>query len=100
MSVAELLRARHVGVRDLKDRLSAHLRTGKPIVATDRGTPTHILIPYRDVIELVEMLEEAADPALVAQVREGRASHARGAGVPVGRAWKRLGLTGVRSPRT
>lgn len=93
MAVAQLLRAKHVGIRDLKNRLSEHLGTGKPIVATDRGDPKYYLIPYDDMVELVEILEEASDPGFVAKVEEARAAWRRGGGVPVSRLWRKLGLT-------
>jgi prevent-host-death family protein len=90
MGVAELLRARHVGVRDLKNKLSEYLGSGKPIVATDRGNPKYFLVPYEEMVELVEMLEEANDPKLVAQVQESRAAYRRGEWIPVSRLWSRL----------
>ncbi len=94
MGVAGLLRAQHVGIRDLKNRLSEFLAGGKPLVATDRGRPKYFLIPYEEMAELAETLEELSDPRMVAQVQEARDAYRRGEGVPVSRLWKRLGLAG------
>lgn len=90
MAIAELMRAEHVGIRNLKNRLSAYLGTGKPLVATDRGTPKYYLIPYAELVELVEMLEEAGDPALVARVRDARQAYRRGGWIPASRLLDKL----------
>jgi prevent-host-death family protein len=93
MGIAQLLRARHVGIRELKNGLSGFISRGEPIVATDRGEPKSFLVPYEEMVELAEMIEEASDSVLVAQVREARAAYRRGEGIPVSRLWKKLGLT-------
>ena len=90
MGVAQLLRARHVGIRELKNGLSGYISRGEPIVATDRGEPRSILVPYEEMVELVEMIEEASDSGLVAQVREARAAYRRGEWIPASRLFNRL----------
>jgi prevent-host-death family protein len=62
-----------VGVRELKARLSAHLRraqAGERLIVTDRGKPVAALGPIED---------EAVPPAWLVQLaREGRARLGRG----------------------
>ena len=94
MGVASLLRAKHVGVKELKNRLSELLRKGEPLVATDRGKPTHFVVPYDEMVEIVELLEELSDPAIGKRIQEGRRAYQKGQWVPVSRLWKKLGLSG------
>ena len=81
--MAELMKAKHVGVRDLKTHLSALLDKNKPLVVTERGKPRHFVIPYEEMIEIVDILEEASDPKLVAEVERARNSHKKGQEVPL-----------------
>jgi prevent-host-death family protein len=90
MGVAALLKARHVGVRELKEHLSGLLKDGHPIVATDRGTPTHFVVPYDEMIEIVEMLEELSDPALVRRVQETRVAQEKGGWIPASRLLSKM----------
>jgi len=90
MAVAGLLKARHVGIRELKDHLSELLKEGKPLVATEHGTPKYFLVPYEEMTELVEMVEELSDAHLVAQVQEARVEYRTGKWKPVSGIWKRL----------
>src|SRR5688572_10819071 len=91
MSVATLLRARHVGIRELKDHLSEWLGKQAPLVATDRGQPTHFVVPYDEMIEIVEILEELSDSGLVERVQAARAGYQKGGWVPL--------VAAERSPR-
>lgn len=91
MAVASLLKARHVGIKELKNRLSELLRTRQPLVATDRGEPTYFFVPYDEMVEVVEILEELSDPETVKRVQEGRTAYQKGGWIPVARLWKKLG---------
>ncbi len=92
MTIAQILRAQHVGVKELKNHLSMLFKTHKPIVATDRGQPTYLLIPYDEMVELLEMLEEAKDEEFVRMVQSGRKAYAKGKWRPAGKLWKKLGV--------
>lgn len=94
MAVATLLRAGHIGVKELKTHLSQVLKVERPWVVTDRGQPTRFLLPYDDVVELVEMLEELSDRATLRRVAAGRRAVIRKTrGVPVATLWRNLGVT-------
>ena len=79
-----LLRAPHIGVRDLKTHLSERLKSRKPLVVTDHGEPKQVLMPYDDIVELAEILEELNDPKLLKLVAEGRKAIREGfEGIPI-----------------
>ena len=91
MSIAyDLLKANHVGIRDLKEHLSTELLKSL-LVITDRGTPISVNLPYSDVLELVDILDELADLETIQTVSEGRKAIKAGAkGVPVSNLFKRI----------
>ena len=93
MTVASLLKAKHVGIKELKNHLSAMLKTHRPMVATDRGEPTYFFIPYNEMIEIVEILEELSDPDMVRQIQKARLAYKKNGWVPASRLWKKLGMT-------
>ena len=86
-----LLNAKHVGIRELREHLSKQLKGDKPLVVTEHGTPTKVIFSYRDVLELMEVLDELQDRGALEHVREGREALRRGAkGVPVSRLFKQI----------
>ena len=79
-----ILKAPHVGVRELKEKLSAFLKGDKPLVVTDHGAPTNVILPYDDVLELLDILDELNDSETRDIVREGRSAIRSGSeGIPV-----------------
>jgi hypothetical protein len=86
-----LLNARYIGVRELREHLSNRIKGNKVIVVTDHGTPTKVILSYRDVVELIEVMDELRDQAAVQSVQEGRkAIRAGSEGVPVNRLFKKI----------
>ena len=68
-----LLNARHIGVRELKAHLSSRLKGRKPIIVTEHGEPTKVIVSYRDMLEIVDILDELQDKqSLLAQLRQFR----------------------------
>ena len=92
MTVATaLLKARYIGVRELREHLSNRLKGNKVIVVTDHGTPTKVILSYQDVVELIEVMDELRDQAAVQSVIEGRkAVRAGGEGIPVNRLFTQI----------
>jgi hypothetical protein len=79
----DLLRADHIGVRDLKKHLSTKL-LDKLLVITDRGNPVSVNLPYPDVLELLDIIDELSDLETLKTVYEGREAITAGEeGVPV-----------------
>ncbi len=91
MSIAaDLLKAHRIGVRDLKEHLSTKF-LNDILVITDRGKPISVNLPYSDVLELVDMLDELADLETIATVNEGREAIKAGAkGIPVSNLFSRI----------
>ena len=88
---AALLRADHVGIRELREHLSDQLKRKQPLIVTERGVPKKVILSYQDVLDLIEALHELQDQELVALVREGRAAVRRGAkGIPVKRLFQKI----------
>ena len=86
-----LLNARYVGVRELREHLSNRIKGNKVIVVTDHGTPTKVILSYRDVVELIEVMDELRDQAAVQSVQEGRKAIRSGSeGVPVNRLFRQI----------
>lgn len=85
MTVATaLLNAKHIGVRELREHLSNRLKGNKPIIVTDRGVPTKVILSYEDMLELVDILDELQDRSALQTVEEGRRAIKGGAkGIPV-----------------
>jgi prevent-host-death family protein len=90
MSIAiNLLKAPHVGVRDLKENLSKFLRGKSPLVITDHGQPVDVILPYSDMMNLVEIVDEITDPQTTKTVLEGKKAIQSGAkGVAVSGLFK------------
>ena len=57
----DLLKAPHVGIRDLKEHLSEFLRKEKPVVVTDHGEPINVIVSYEEMIELLDIIDEMED---------------------------------------
>ena len=91
MTFSQMLRAPHIGVKELKNNLSMLFKTHKPIIATDRGQPAYVLVPYADMVEMMELMEEAKDAGLVAEIKAARKAYAKGGWAPVADMWKKLG---------
>ena len=92
MSIAiSLLKAPHVGIRDLKENLSKFLKKNSPLVITERGEPVDVILPYSEMMDLVDIFEEATDPETLATVLEGKKAVKAGSkGVPVPNLFKAI----------
>lgn len=91
MSIAaELLKAPHLGIRDIKERLSRRLLKDVLII-TDRGIPVSVNLPYADMLEWVDIIDELTDLETINRVREGRkAVHEGAQGIPVVQLFKKI----------
>ena len=91
MSIAtDLLKANHVGIRDIKEHLSTRLLKNI-LVITDRGTPVSVNLPYPDVLELVDIIDEVTDLETMTMVSEARRAVREGSkGMPVANLFNRI----------
>jgi prevent-host-death family protein len=92
MTIFQMLSAQHIGVRELKNKLPEVLHSHKAVIATQHGKPAYFLLPYEDMLEIVEMLEEIKDKELLRLIESGRRSYAKSGWKPVSNLWKKLGI--------
>jgi PHD/YefM family antitoxin component YafN of YafNO toxin-antitoxin module len=86
-----LLRAPHVGIRRLKENLSWFLQKKTPFIVTNRGVPVDVLLPYSDMVEMIELIDEATDSETLRAVQEGRDAVRGGAkGIPVSKVFNKI----------
>ncbi len=68
----DLLKSDYIGIREFRDHLcKIFKKEGKPVVITDRGHPVKVLLPYDDMVELLEFLDEVSDPDTIKNMQEG-----------------------------
>ncbi len=67
----DLLKADRIGIRDFKEHLSAKLLNNLLLI-TDRGNPVSVNLPYRDMLELVDILDEFTDMETLKVIAEGK----------------------------
>ena len=74
-----LLRAKSIGVRNFRDGASRFIRKHEFLIITERGAPASVLLPYNDILEIVDILEELENKKILKTIAEGRRSIHRGA---------------------
>ncbi|MEW6042017.1 MAG: hypothetical protein AB1633_10895 [Elusimicrobiota bacterium] len=92
MTVSSVMKAKHIGVKYFRTHLSKLMKKRQPYIITDRGQPREAVIPYIELVELLEDLEELSNPELISQIRDGRKAYQKGGWIPVSRLWMKLGI--------
>ena len=93
MSSSALFRkAKPVNVREAQAQLSKLIRSKSPSMVLSHGKPVSFLVPYEDMLDLVETLDELKDKAMLREMARARADYAQGKAVPVERLFKKMGL--------
>jgi PHD/YefM family antitoxin component YafN of YafNO toxin-antitoxin module len=93
MTAASLLRrARPVNVREAQARLSRLIKSKSPSMVLSHGKPMSFLVPYEDMLDLLDTLEELKDSTLLQEIARARAEYASGKVIPVERLFRKLGL--------
>lgn len=91
--MANMVRAGHIGVKDLRDHAPKYMRDSQVYLVTRHGRPTKFLVPYEEMVELIDIMDELSDPETLKMVAKGRKAIAKGGkGVPVKKVWQRLGI--------
>ncbi|MFH1245831.1 MAG: hypothetical protein V1662_05025 [Candidatus Omnitrophota bacterium] len=71
-AVIDLIKAEHVGVRELRDHLCGFMKDKNPaIVVTERGEPVKVIVSYVKMVELLEFFDEVSDPDTMRNIHEG-----------------------------
>ncbi|NGZ09818.1 MAG: type II toxin-antitoxin system Phd/YefM family antitoxin [Nitrospira sp. LK70] len=93
MSASSLLRnAKPVNVREAQARLSKLIRSKSPSMVLSHGKPVSFLVPYEDMLDLIETLDELKDKKLLGEIERTRAEYTQGKPVPAERLFKKMGL--------
>ena len=93
MSVNNLLRkAKPVNVREAQAQLSKLIKSKSPAMVLSHGKPVSFLVPYEDMLDLVETLDELKDKKLLGEIEQARKDYAQGKAVPAERLFKKMGV--------
>jgi antitoxin (DNA-binding transcriptional repressor) of toxin-antitoxin stability system len=93
MTAASLLRkAKPVNVREAQAQLSKLIRSKSTSMVLSHGKPVSFLVPYEEMLDLVETLDELKDKKLLQEIERARTEYAGGKAVPVERLFRKMGL--------
>ena len=81
---------KYLGTRELRTNLAKILKSRQAYFVTDHGKPVKAMIPYEVLLELLEILEELKDKALIQEVTQGRKEYAAGGWIPATRLKNKL----------
>jgi antitoxin (DNA-binding transcriptional repressor) of toxin-antitoxin stability system len=93
MTASSLLRkAKPVNVREAQARLSQLIRSKAPSMVLSHGRPVSFLVPYEDMLDLLDKLEELKDTKLLREIARARTEYARGEAVSAERLFRKMAL--------
>ena len=93
MTTTSLLRkAKPVNVREAQAKLSQLISSKMPSLVLSHGKPVSFLVPYDEMLNLLEMLEELKDQKLLKEIALARSEYAHGKAVPAERLLGKMGL--------
>ena len=86
MSAHNFLRkAKLVNVREAQAQLPKLIKSKSPSIVLSHGKPVSFLVPYEDMLDLVETLDELQDKKLLQEIARSRKDYAQGRAVPAER---------------
>lgn len=93
MNLTAILRAEHLGIKEFKTHICQILKANKPQIITDHGRPRQFVIPYEEMIEIVEVLEELSDPEFLKEIQQARKFCKKNKeSIPASKLWREMGL--------
>ena len=93
MTLVSLLRkAKPVNVREAQAKLSQLIKSKSPSMVVSHGKPVSFLVPYEEMLDLVEMLDELKDRKLLEEIARGRSEYTKGKLIPAERLFRKMGL--------
>ncbi|OGW59297.1 MAG: hypothetical protein A2V83_09995 [Nitrospirae bacterium RBG_16_64_22] len=93
MTARSLLKeARPLNVREAQAGLSWLIRSKKPSMVVSRGKPVSFLVPYEEMLDLLDTLDELKDAGLLDEIARARTEYAEGKAVPAERLLSKMGL--------
>lgn len=85
-----LRKAKPVNVREAQARLSQLIKSKSPSMGVSHGKPVSFLVPYEEMLDLVELLDELKDRKLLEEIARARADYAKGKSVPAERLFRKV----------
>jgi len=93
MSTTTLLRnAKPVNVREAQAKLSRLIRSKSPSMVLSHGKPVSFLIPYEEMLDLLELIDELKDKKLLQEIARARAEYAQGKAVSAERLFRKMSV--------
>ena len=93
MTTKSLLRqAKPVNVREAQAKLSHLIRSKTPSLVLSHGKPVSFLVPYEEMLDLLEMLDELKNQRLLEEIARSRSEYATGKAVSAEKLFKKMGL--------
>ena len=93
MSVNNLLRkAKPVNVREAQAQLSKLIKPKSPSMVLSHGKPVPFLVPYEDMLDLVETFDELKDKKLLGEIEQTRKDYMQEKAVPAERLFRKMGV--------
>ncbi|RMH32115.1 MAG: hypothetical protein D6690_14790 [Nitrospirae bacterium] len=91
MTTTSLLRkAKPVNIREAQASLSKLIRSQSISMVLSHGKPVSFLIPYEELLDLVETLDELKDRRLLEEIKRARAEYRQGKAVPAERLLNKM----------
>ena len=92
MGVKSLLKeAKPVNVREAQAGLSRLIRSKTASLITSHGKPVSFIVPYEEMLDLLERLDELKDQKLMNEMARARSEYVEGKAVPAERLFKKMG---------
>ena len=93
MTTKSILRqSKPVNVREAQAKLSRLIRSKWTSLVLSHGKPVSFLVPYEEMLDLLEMLDDLKDQKLIEEITRARSEYAEGKAVPAERLFRKMGL--------
>jgi antitoxin (DNA-binding transcriptional repressor) of toxin-antitoxin stability system len=87
-----LRQSKPVNVREAQAGLSRLIRSKKPSLVLSHGKPVSFLVPYEEMLDLLDMLDDLKDRKLLEEIARARSEYAGGKEVPAEKLFRKMGL--------
>jgi len=87
-----LRESKPVNVREAQAGLSRLIKMKKPSLVLSRGKPVSFLVPYEDMLDLLEMLDDLKDKTLLEEISRARTEYIDGKEVSAEKLFRKMGL--------
>ena len=74
---ADIMKADHLGIKNLRSNATLKIFE-KIFVVTMKGKPVSVNVPYSDILNLIDVIDEISDPETLRLVKEHRDAVKRG----------------------